>query len=650
MAMQWRNKQRSKWLLFIGGIIFIVGVIIVSILNTQGINQGPWGANIGLIIAAIGVIVALATWLFPIPAEPSGAPRLFLAQKLVRESFNMGDATAANFPYLIAPIQHAYNITIQALRDASSSSPNVKHGILILGEANAGKTRLAFEALIHVLKDWPVLIWRPVYTTIDGAPTAEALRTKRLVIFIDNLQDYVPLQMKEVDPRTTTLRNFIQQLLQVVQQVVIITTCRLEDENRVRAGLGQFFIELVIVSLPHFNADIQNSETTKIITEFRSHGSTHDGDWDGTLGSLVLGLSTKRSEYLRLSAQKDPEATVLRAMKLLTAAHISAHTKRRLQAVCADVFGEIALQDERIWREAVTQLTQKEFGTEEVDTNGQEVRIVIRKDAYFDKVITDYLAQNWLPQLIQDLGKLKSVLERLMDVDALISLGIALAFLKRNEEALAVYEQAIRLDPNLALAYNNKGTMLTFLKRNEEALAVYEQAIRLDPNLALAYNNKGAMLTFLKRNEEALVAYEQAIRLDPNDASVYFNEGLVLAELHRNEEALVATRASYLLNCIEMKRPSSLMSRLFALHPTMLPPLPSKGSYLLNCIEMKRPSSLMSRLFALTPTMLVSTTTRASYLLNCIEMKRPSSLMSRLFALHPTRRVSTSTKGMCSLN
>ncbi len=44
----------------------------------------------------------------------------------------------------------------------------------------------------------------------------------------------------------------------------------------------------------------------------------------------------------------------------------------------------------------------------------------------------------------------------------------------------------------------------------------YEQAIRLDPNYAVAYYNKGNALNDLKRNEEAIVAYEQAIRLDPN--------------------------------------------------------------------------------------------------------------------------------------
>jgi tetratricopeptide (TPR) repeat protein len=118
--------------------------------------------------------------------------------------------------------------------------------------------------------------------------------------------------------------------------------------------------------------------------------------------------------------------------------------------------------------------------------------------------------------------------------------GNTLYGLKRNEEALAAYEQALRLDPNYAVAYSNKGLALNQLKRYEEALAACEQTLRLDPNYAGTYNNKGWALNGLKRNEEALAAYEQAIRLDPNYAAAYNNKGNAYYGLKRYEEALVA--------------------------------------------------------------------------------------------------------------
>src|SRR6266567_2481396 len=118
--------------------------------------------------------------------------------------------------------------------------------------------------------------------------------------------------------------------------------------------------------------------------------------------------------------------------------------------------------------------------------------------------------------------------------------GNRLSDLKRYEEALAAYEQAIRLDPDDVTAYYKKSAALIKLKRYEEALITLEQAIRLDPNYARAYTDKGAILNQFGRYEEALIALEQAIRLDPNDVFAYNNKGHALSGLGRYEEALIA--------------------------------------------------------------------------------------------------------------
>ena len=118
--------------------------------------------------------------------------------------------------------------------------------------------------------------------------------------------------------------------------------------------------------------------------------------------------------------------------------------------------------------------------------------------------------------------------------------GYTLRDLKRYQEALAAYKQAIRLDPNYAAAYNGKGYALNGLKRYQEALAAFEQAIRLNPNYANTYNGKGYALGNLKRYQEALAAFEQAIRLDPNYAAAYNGKGYALHDLKRYQEALAA--------------------------------------------------------------------------------------------------------------
>lgn len=170
---------------------------------------------------------------------------------------------------------------------------------------------------------------------------------------------------------------------------------------------------------------------------------------------------------------------------------------------------------------------------------------------------TSLIAREWLSEGSMLLFQLNRFEEALAAFEQAIRLdpnlarayhdkGLAILSLNRFEsgfeEALAAYEQAIRLDPNFAELYYRKGDALSDLKRHEEALAAFEQAIHLDLNYANAYVGKGNALTRLERYEEALTAYEQAIRLDPNDALAYYNKCIALQGLGKIREAQQAYR------------------------------------------------------------------------------------------------------------
>ena len=107
----------------------------------------------------------------------------------------------------------------------------------------------------------------------------------------------------------------------------------------------------------------------------------------------------------------------------------------------------------------------------------------------------------------------KYLLKKSANADAYISKADALHSLRRYEEALAVYEQAIRLDPDNIHTYKSKGDALHSLQRYEEALVAYEQVIDLDSHYAYAYKSKGDTLNSMERHPEALAAYEQARQL-----------------------------------------------------------------------------------------------------------------------------------------
>jgi tetratricopeptide (TPR) repeat protein len=79
------------------------------------------------------------------------------------------------------------------------------------------------------------------------------------------------------------------------------------------------------------------------------------------------------------------------------------------------------------------------------------------------------------------------------------------------EEALAVYEQFFQIYSEQLDSHNwhYKGDILWALKRFEEALEAYEQAIQLNPYSTIPYDGKSFALWKLNRHEETLAVFEQ---------------------------------------------------------------------------------------------------------------------------------------------
>ena len=108
----------------------------------------------------------------------------------------------------------------------------------------------------------------------------------------------------------------------------------------------------------------------------------------------------------------------------------------------------------------------------------------------------------------------------------------------KPEDAIAAYDQAIRLKPDYAEAYSNRGYEKNALGRHEDAFADCNQAVRLKPDLAEAYNNRGNAKSDLGRHEDAIADYNQAVRLKPDFAEAYNNRGVAKDELDRYEAAI----------------------------------------------------------------------------------------------------------------
>jgi tetratricopeptide (TPR) repeat protein len=82
------------------------------------------------------------------------------------------------------------------------------------------------------------------------------------------------------------------------------------------------------------------------------------------------------------------------------------------------------------------------------------------------------------------------------------------------DRAIADYSDAIRLDPEDAIAYSNRGDVYRSIHDCDRALADYNEAIRLDPRDAAAYNGRGVVYECKNDPARATADYNEAQRLD----------------------------------------------------------------------------------------------------------------------------------------
>lgn len=147
-----------------------------------------------------------------------------------------------------------------------------------------------------------------------------------------------------------------------------------------------------------------------------------------------------------------------------------------------------------------------------------------------------------------------------------------LSNLKRYEEAIILYEDIIKLEPNFHLAYYGIGYSYYKLKKFEEALIYYNKTllitnydkalygmantyVKLDKyNLAIQYYNKliyidsikyykvhnniGVCLIKLKNYYEAINAFDNVLKVNKHNLNAIFNKGIALYLLGNYNQSL----------------------------------------------------------------------------------------------------------------
>jgi tetratricopeptide (TPR) repeat protein len=113
---------------------------------------------------------------------------------------------------------------------------------------------------------------------------------------------------------------------------------------------------------------------------------------------------------------------------------------------------------------------------------------------------------------------------------------------------VASYREAVRLNPDFAIAHNSLGLALSDQALLDEAAVSFREAIRLEPTFPLFHNNL-ANVHFKKGEvDEAIAGWRAAIALDPEFVMALQNLATVLAHTGQVGESIDVLRTVIRLN------------------------------------------------------------------------------------------------------
>ena len=120
-------------------------------------------------------------------------------------------------------------------------------------------------------------------------------------------------------------------------------------------------------------------------------------------------------------------------------------------------------------------------------------------------------------------------------VDIYVNRAALKILMGEAEDAIIDCDSAIKLNPNFVEAYINRASANLSLDQHNEAIADCDAALKLNPDFVQAYviraTAKFAAKFDSERHKEALVDYDIALKLNPNAAEIYFARAHVRAVL-----------------------------------------------------------------------------------------------------------------------
>ena len=107
------------------------------------------------------------------------------------------------------------------------------------------------------------------------------------------------------------------------------------------------------------------------------------------------------------------------------------------------------------------------------------------------------------------------------------------------DQAILCYQEAIKIKPDFAEAFNNMGFCLKDKIEITNAISSFKKAIKIKPDLAEAHDNLGICMYDLGKTHEALLCHKTAIKIKPDLAEAHNNLGNTFKALNQVDKSIL---------------------------------------------------------------------------------------------------------------
>ena len=115
--------------------------------------------------------------------------------------------------------------------------------------------------------------------------------------------------------------------------------------------------------------------------------------------------------------------------------------------------------------------------------------------------------------------------------------GHELLLIGKYTEAIALFTDALEIDPNHPDIYSDRGVAYLHLKNEQKCMEDLDTALTLQPEYSFRFASRAYAKDFFGKTEAAIEDYEKAVALDPEDAVAHNNLGLLLEKLGFKKQA-----------------------------------------------------------------------------------------------------------------